>query len=58
MNAKNCRQNSIHYQAKINSAPKDIGKLMATGNKTEAEKIKAICTAEWKAPSNRLKKSI
>jgi seryl-tRNA synthetase len=35
-------------QSKINSSSKNIGKLMATGNKDEAEQLKAS-VVEWKA---------
>ena len=35
-------------QSKINASSKDIGKLMAAGNKEEAEKLKTS-VAEWKA---------
>jgi seryl-tRNA synthetase len=42
-------------QAKINASSKDIGKLMTTGNKEEAEKLKAS-VAEWKASLDPVKK--
>lgn len=42
-------------QSKINSSSKDIGKLMAAGNKEEAEQLKAS-VAEWKTLIDPIKK--
>jgi len=42
-------------QAKINASSRDIGKLMATGKKDEAEKLK-VSIAEWKASLDPVKK--
>ena len=41
-------------QSKINASSKDIGKLMAAGNKDEAEKLKSS-VAEWKAQLEPIK---
>jgi seryl-tRNA synthetase len=43
-------------QAKINTSSKNIGKLMATGNKEEAEQFKAA-VGEWKASLEPIKQS-
>jgi len=43
-------------QSKVNSSSKDIGKLIAGGNKEEAEKLK-LSVAEWKAALEPIKEN-
>src|SRR5690349_21397705 len=43
-------------QAKVNASSKNIGKLMASGNKEEAEQLKADVTT-WKASLDPIKKN-
>lgn len=51
---KKLQAESDLLQSKINASSKDIGKLMSTGNKEEAEKLKAN-VAEWKSSIEPLK---
>lgn len=50
---KNTQLNFDTTQAKINAASKEIGKLMAQGNKDEAEQIKQN-VAQWKVEVNNI----
>ncbi len=50
---KNIQLNFDNTQAKINAASKEIGKLMAQGNKEEAEQIKQN-VAQWKTEVTNL----
>ena len=52
---KNLQAEFDLLQSKINASSKDIGKLMAAGNKEEADKLKAS-VAEWKASIEPVKK--